>query len=100
MTRYPLFLLVGVTVVAGTVGCGGGGETTVHSNELEGQIADEIEQRTGVTMESVVCPEPITQTDVGTTFVCEATTPQGLPFTVTLKNNPNGRSSVVKITKG
>jgi Domain of unknown function (DUF4333) len=100
MTRYRVLPLVGVALALGFAGCGGGGETTVHSNELEGQIADDVHETTGVTMESVVCPEPITQTAVGTTFECEATTTEGRPYTVTLKNAPNGNSTIVKIKKG
>lgn len=99
MAHYLLMPLVGATLAVGFAGCGGGGDTTVHSHELEGQIANEVHQRTGVTV-SVVCPEPITQTTPGTTFVCKATTPQGLPFTVTMKNGEGASSSIVKITKG
>lgn len=98
MSRQPLSLLAGAAVAASLAACGGG-TTTVHSNALEGQIASEVQRHTGLHV-TVVCPEPITQTTVGTTFVCKATTAQGLPFTVTMENTPNNSSKIVKITKG
>ncbi len=73
-----------VTALAATLvlaGCGG--ERVVDTDELEGQIASELEAQTGVIPTSVSCPDDV-PAEAGATFNCTVTADDGSTANVTV----------------
>ncbi|MGH2684362.1 MAG: DUF4333 domain-containing protein [Actinomycetota bacterium] len=63
------------------VGCSG--ERVVDTDELEGQIAAELQAQTGVTPTSVSCPDDV-PAEAGATFSCTVTADDGSTANVTV----------------
>jgi hypothetical protein len=73
MSRTRL-CLVGATLLSAffIAACG---EDTVSADELSSQTQTALEESVGAPLESVDCPE--TTAEVGETFACDGTTPDG-----------------------
>jgi hypothetical protein len=73
------FSLIGVTLLATffLVACG---ESTIASDDLSAQVKEGLEQEVGAPLESVDCPE--VKAEVGETFTCDGTTPDGSGITI------------------
>jgi len=73
MSRNRLSL-IGATLLA-TIFLAACGEDTVSADELSSQTQTALEESVGAPLESVECPE--TAAEVGETFACDGTTPDG-----------------------
>ena len=70
-SRPALFAVAAIAALA-LVACG---ESAVSSDELSSQVKSALEDSVGAPLESVDCPE--TKAEVGETFSCDATEPNG-----------------------
>ena len=81
MSRSRLSL-IGVTLLA-TVLLAACGESTISSDDLSSKVQDGLQPQlteVGVTLDSVDCPD--VTAEVGETFTCEGTTPEGGGLTI------------------
>jgi outer membrane murein-binding lipoprotein Lpp len=74
--RLLLAAAVGALALAGC-------STTVNTDDLEGQIAQELEAQAGVRARSVECPDDVAP-EAGATFECTATAEDGSTATITV----------------
>ncbi len=82
--RPPAYL-VAAALLAGACNV----SVTLETQELEANIADELQKQVGVTPTSVECPEDV-PADPGTTFKCTATADDGSEATITAKVGEGG----------
>ena len=79
MSRFVRVAALAATLVL--AGCAG--ERVVDTDELEGQIAAELQAQTGVTPTSVNCPDDVPE-EAGGTFNCTVTADDGSSANVTV----------------
>lgn len=76
----PGLMVVAAAAALILAGCG---EPVINTDELETQIAAELQAQTGVTPESVTCPDDV-PAQQGATFNCTVTADDGSTANITV----------------
>ena len=80
-----------MVVLAATLALAACGEKVIDTDDLEGQIAAELEAQTGVVPSSVDCP-PDVPAGKGNTFRCTVTADDGSSLGITVRQSDDAGS--------